>query len=110
MDYKFNIIVHIINMYNLGLTVNYMGKGRSKWEFHGHLARFPLHLWHIWHQWWRFYDNYDTSQIWRLTYDISDMSDLNRSSYMEFMGVGEGQEAPTWIWEKREGEERGHMA
>ena len=26
------------------------------------------------------------------------------------MGVGEGQEAPTRIWEKREGEERGHMA
>ena len=25
------------------------------------------------------------------------------------MGVGEGQEAPTQIWEKREGEERGHM-
>ena len=26
------------------------------------------------------------------------------------MRVGEGQEAPTRIWEKREGEERGHMA
>ena len=26
------------------------------------------------------------------------------------MGVGEGQEAPTRIWEKKEGEERGHMA
>ena len=26
------------------------------------------------------------------------------------MGVGEGQEAPTRIWEKRKGEERGHMA
>ena len=26
------------------------------------------------------------------------------------MGVGEGQDAPTQIWEKREGEERGHMA
>ena len=25
-------------------------------------------------------------------------------------GFGEGQEAPTQIWEKREGEERGHMA
>ena len=26
------------------------------------------------------------------------------------LGVGEGQDAPTQIWEKREGEERGHMA
>ena len=26
------------------------------------------------------------------------------------MGVGEGREAPTRFWEKREGEERGHMA
>ena len=26
------------------------------------------------------------------------------------MGFGEGQEASTRIWEKREGEERGHMA
>ena len=26
------------------------------------------------------------------------------------MGFGEGQEASTQIWDKREGEERGHMA
>ena len=41
--------------------------------------------------------------------DISDMSGLNRAYYRALMEVGEGQEAPTRIWEKREGEERGHM-
>ena len=40
----------------------------------------------------------------------ADMSFLNRAYYMALMGVGKGQEAPTQIWEKREGEERGHMA
>ena len=54
--------------------------------------------------------NNDTSQILRLTSDISNMSGLNRASYRALMRVGEGQEAPTRIWEKREGEERGHMA
>ena len=38
------------------------------------------------------------------------MSGLNRKYYRLNLGVGEGQEAPTQIWEKREGEERGHMA
>ena len=38
------------------------------------------------------------------------MSGLNIASYRSNFGVGEGQEAPTQIWEKREGEERGHMA
>ena len=38
------------------------------------------------------------------------MSGMNRSSERALMGVGEGQEASTRIWEKREGEERGHMA
>ena len=64
------------------------------------------------------YDNYDTndedsmtvmtqvrSEVWH-----TDMSGLNRASYKLNLGVGEGQEAPTQIWEKREGEERGHMA
>ena len=32
------------------------------------------------------------------------------ASYMELMVFGKGQEAPTQIWEKRVGEERGHMA
>ena len=45
-----------------------------------------------------------------MKYDIYDMPHLNRSSYRELMEFGEGQEAPTRIWEKREGEERGHMA
>ena len=45
-----------------------------------------------------------------MKYDISDMSGLTRESYRVLMGVGEGKEAPTQIWEKREGEERGHMA
>ena len=35
---------------------------------------------------------------------------LNREYYRSNLGVGEGQEGPTQIWEKREGEERGHMA
>ena len=38
------------------------------------------------------------------------MSVLDRESYRVLMGVGEGKEAPTRIWEKREGEERGHRA
>ena len=38
------------------------------------------------------------------------MLGLNIESYRSNLGVGEGQEAPTQIWEKREGEERGHMA
>ena len=37
------------------------------------------------------------------------MSGTNRAYYRSLFGVGEGQEAPTQIWEKREGEERGHM-
>ena len=37
------------------------------------------------------------------------MSVLNRASYRVLMGVGEGHKAPTRIWEKREGEEKGHM-
>ena len=45
-----------------------------------------------------------------MKYDISNMSGLNLSSSRALMGVGEGQEAPTQIWEKREGEERGNMS
>ena len=36
------------------------------------------------------------------------MSGMIKASYRVLMGVGEGQEAPTQIWEKREGEERPH--
>ena len=32
------------------MNCNLHGRGRAKWEFHGHLARFPLH-----------YDIYDTN-------------------------------------------------
>ena len=42
--------------------------------------------------------------------EISEILGLNRASYMVLMGVGEVQEAPTRILEKREGEERCHMA
>ena len=45
-----------------------------------------------------------------MKYDIYDMSFLNRESYRALMGFGKVQEAPTRIWEKREGEEKGHMA
>ena len=45
-----------------------------------------------------------------MKYDIYDMSSLNREYYRALMGLGEGQEDPTRIWEKREGAERGHMA
>ena len=40
-------------------------------------------------------DSYDTSQILRLTYDISDMSGLNKESQRALLRVGEVQEAPT---------------
>ena len=45
-----------------------------------------------------------------MKYDIYEISVLNRESYRALMGFGEGQEAPSRISEKREGEERGHMA
>ena len=35
---------------------------------------------------------------------------MNRASQRSNLGVGEGQEAPTQIWEKKKGEERGPMA
>ena len=44
-----------------------------------------------------------------MKYDIYEISGLNRSYYIVFMGVGEGQEAPTRIWGKMEEEERGQM-
>ena len=98
MDYKVNILVHILHRLNLGWIVTYMGRGRSKCEFHGHLARFSLHLWHLWHQWWRFYDSYDTSHIWRLISDIYDISGQNIPSNIDLMWVWEAQWAPTQIW------------
>ena len=79
MDYEVNIIVHILYMLNLGWSVTSMERGRAQWEFHGHLARFPLHLWNLSHQWWIFYDSYETSQIWRLKYWHTDISGLNRA-------------------------------
>ena len=45
-----------------------------------------------------------------MKYDIFDMSRMNIESYMALIEFGEVQEAPTRIWEKREGEVRGHMA
>ena len=64
------------------------------------------------------YDIYDTNDgdymkvMKQVRYEVwhTDMSGLNRASWRSKLGVGEGQEAPTQIWEKREGEERGHMA
>ena len=64
------------------MNCNLHGRGRAKWEFHGNLARFPLHLWQLWHQWWRFYDSYDPSKIWRLKYSYNDMSFLNRAYWI----------------------------
>ena len=40
----------------------------------------------------------------------TNMAGLNRASWRSKLGVGEDQEVHTQIWEKREGEERGHMA
>ena len=95
MDYKFNILVHILYRSNLGWSVTYMSKEEPNREFCGHLARFPLHLWHLWHQWRRFYDSYDTSKIWKLTSDISDISGRNRASNRSLMWFGEAQCVPT---------------
>ena len=44
MDYKVNILVHILNRSKFGLTITYMSKEEPNGEFHGHLARFPLHF------------------------------------------------------------------
>ena len=95
MDYKVNIIFHMLHRSNLGWSVTYMSKEEPNGEFHGHLARFSLHLWHLWHQWWRFYNSYDTSHIWRMKSNISDISGLNRASNLYFMWFGEAQWVPT---------------
>ena len=95
MDYKVNILVNILHMLDLGWSATYMSKEEPNGEFHGHLTRFPLHLWHLWHQWWRFYDSYDTSQKLRLTSDIYDMSGRNIPSNRALMWFGESQWVPT---------------
>ena len=64
------------------------------------------------------YDIYDTSDgdsmtvMTQVRYEgwHTDILGLNRAYERSNLGVGEGQEAPTQIWEKREGEERGHVA
>ena len=64
------------------------------------------------------YDIYDTNDgdsmivMTQVRYEEwhIDISGLNRVYYRLNLGVGEGQEAPTQIWEKREVEDRGHMA
>ena len=67
------------------------------------------------------YDIYDTNDGYYMTVmtqviyegwhtNIPDMSSLNREYVRALVGVGEGQETPARILEKREGEERGHMA
>ena len=95
MDYKVNIIVHILNKSNFGWIVTYMSKEEPNGEFHGHLSRFPLHLCHLWHQWWRFYDSYDTSPIWRLNSEIFDISSQSRVSNRALMWFGESKWVPT---------------
>ena len=98
MDYKVNILVHIFHRYNFVWILTYMGRRRAKWEFHWHLARFPLHLWYLWHRWWKFYDSYEKIQIVRLTYDIYYISSRNIPSNRALMWVLEAQLAPTQIW------------
>ena len=64
------------------------------------------------------YDTYDTNEgdsmivMTQFRYEgwHTDISGLNIAYYRLNFGVGKGQEAPIQIWEKREGEERGHMA
>ena len=64
------------------------------------------------------YDIYETNDgdsmtvMKQVIYEFwhTEISILNISSSRSNLGVWEGQEAPTQIWEKREGEERGHMA
>ena len=64
------------------------------------------------------YDIYDTNDGDSMTVMTqvrsegwhTNMSNLNKASWRSNFGVREGQEAPTQIWEKREGEERDHMA
>ena len=42
----------------------------------------------LWQQWWRWYENYDKNQIWRLKYDIYEISGINRSSKRSIMDFG----------------------
>ena len=44
------------------------------------------------------YDSYDTIQIWRMKYNIYDMSGRNIPSNRALMWVLEAQLAPTQIW------------
>ena len=110
MDYKVNIIVHILHRFNFGWSVTYVSKEEPNVEFYGHLARFSLHLWHLWHQWWRFYDSYEKSKILRLTSDIYDISSRNRAYNISHMWFGEAQWVPTQIggrWKVRKGRTHG---
>ena len=50
MDYKVNILVHVLHRSNFGWSVTYMSKEEPNWGFHGHLARFSY-----------IYDIYDTN-------------------------------------------------
>ena len=59
-------------------------------------------LWQLWH---KLDMKADILTYWHVRTEYSILE-------VEFgeLEIGEGQEAPTQIWEKSEGEERGHMA
>ena len=110
MNYKVYILFHILHSSNLGWIITYMGEEEPNGTFMDTWLDSPY-----------IYDIYDTNdgdsmkfmtqvryECWK--YWHTNMSGLNRASYRSNFGVGEGQEDPTQIWEKRQGEERGHMS
>ena len=56
MDYKVNILVHILHRLNLGWIVTYMGRGKAKWSFMGAWLDSPY-----------IYDIYDTNDVDSMT-------------------------------------------
>ena len=109
MDYEVNILVHIIHSYNLGWIVTYMGEEEPNGSF--------MDTW------------LDSPYIYDI-YDINDGDSMIVMTQFKYKGWHteiltchkwiyhlrgriwelEKAKAPTQIWEKREGEERGHMA
>ena len=84
---------------NFGINVTYMGK-----EHFGASETLGIDSLALWQQWWRCYETYDKNQIWKMKYDIPEISGQNRESNRVLMWVGETQWVPTQIggrWKDR---------
>ena len=102
MDYKDNILIHILHSSNCGWILTYMGEEEPNGSFMDTWLDSPY-----------IYDSYDTNDwdsmtvMTQVRYEGWNTDIITCQEWIENLV---GQEAPTQIWEKREGEERGHMA